>query len=271
MRQEQYQQKIDILQSSTAKITIGAVNSSTLKLSSLKRVKRSFSRLFNMRILDLEISGNPELEKFELLSLETVEMLTIFNNPKWFLSEFSETFEKVAKIDRIQSVVECNLPDNETVEDFNKIRLCTHLQGNLTLANVSDTDAALFRVQEMRGCITVRNTTLTSLWFLDRVNVADCNGTHLITGNPNLCARGYLRDKGPVTRENNAEKGCREFWPLPSFQTRIPPTISWFPYPEPPFSCKPWAVPGLQPFIDLNNAKFQHVFWMTWRRMPPPD
>lgn len=152
---------------------------------------------------------NHNLTSFDMPSLEKVDRLNVSFNPKWTLTEFSKTFEKIDEVGP-ESYVEC-LIDTPVITNFRQIKLCTHLKGDLTLTGVSNEDDKLFTATILDGCLTVKNTTLTSLRFLEGATIGSCTGQHLIENNPQLCARGYLTGVGNVVRRNNADKGCREF------------------------------------------------------------
>lgn len=145
-----------------------------------------------------------------------VDILYIYNNLYWPLAEMTRNLKNVSIIDGARSVIECNFRGlhNIPVDDFRQIELCTKIDGSFILENVSDKDTDLFKVSNIEGCFTVRNTTLTSLWFMENMEISCYYGPNLIENNPNLCPRGHLKkkkDMGKVVESNNAKDGCREF------------------------------------------------------------
>lgn len=118
--------------------------------------------------------------------------------------------DKVADEDRV-------LPprkENIIITSFEMIRLCTHIKGPLILSNIKNSSKAkLFQVEEVDGCVTVENTQLTSLRFMEKVKITGtCLEGHKIVNNPDLCARRYLVDTGiTVTETGNKGTDCRGF------------------------------------------------------------
>lgn len=90
----------------------------------------------------------------------------------------------------------------QIITSFEMIRICKRIEGPLKLQNIKkDSDTTLFQVTHVNGCISVENTELTSLYFLDNVIYSQCMAAHTIRNNTNACAKGYLTDLLPIYDE----------------------------------------------------------------------
>ena len=163
--------------------------------------------------LDLEIVDNTELTTLELPQLDTIAELTITGNVKLLLAEI-KTLSKA--LSPTKSTVECRT-GTAGVTDIEDLRLCTIIIGDLILKGLkNDVDASKFsQLKEIRGCITVEDTDLSNIEFLD-VTINDCAGGHTLKNNPKLCTPAFLENNPKVTNDQNG-KNAKCGWLLVSY------------------------------------------------------
>ena len=104
--------------------------------------------------------------------------------------------------------VHCTTSSSTIVEDLDDLRLCTVIDGPLRLENIHDDNITGFAVQEIKGCVSITNTTLKDLSFLVDTKIhPSCKIT--VTNNPDLCP--FIQQlPNEVVARGTFDKKCRE-------------------------------------------------------------
>ena len=107
-------------------------------------------------------------------------------------------FAKIAQlnINPTTSTVDCHTTTTDVITNIDNLRLCSTIIGPLILDGLKK-DVAKFNVKRIKGCVTIKNTKLTSLAFLN-IEITDCAKGHTATDNQELCKVDYFSDKNKV-------------------------------------------------------------------------
>lgn len=192
---------VTILGSRTAEISLPALTEAYSKTL----LKSNDSRV----LLDLKITDNPDLKKIEMPALQTINDLTIANNP--LLTPAG--LRNISKIVPNKAAVECYTDKTTVIWDLRDLDLCTVIKGNLVLHGLKQqVDERALAGKTIEGCVAVEGTLLKEVEFLKNAVIKNCRGVHVFKDNPSLCPLLTLQNVTVEVEGTRKRRGCGTFF-----------------------------------------------------------
>lgn len=192
-------------------------NLESISLPALKDVHRRLVFSFNINgwPLDLVLLNNTKLEVLDVPNLSHLGAVDSHNNPL----NMATMFKLYSAADRKTPMVDCYTTATTIHRNVTELSLCRRVIGPLILKDVGTISKKDFTIEEINGCVTIEDTELDNLQFLENVKIHNCTGQHVLHNNPQLCPHEFLDSfrEAPVHisgRYRTDEKACSQFFSL---------------------------------------------------------